>query len=53
MSAEVQASDRALQIKVFNGGDAHDGFGMNSTLVFGMREAVSIDAQFTLAPSGR
>lgn len=28
---EVQAPDQELQIKVFNGGDAHDGFGVNST----------------------
>jgi len=43
----------ALKFKVFNGGDAHMGFGVNSAIIYGEREAVLIDAQFTLSNGHR
>ncbi|SHO56937.1 MBL fold metallo-hydrolase [Vibrio quintilis] len=42
-----------LNIKIFNGGDQHDGFSVNSTIVYGQKNAVVIDTQFTLANAHR
>ncbi|MFB3306641.1 MBL fold metallo-hydrolase [Pseudomonas sp. AMR01] len=42
-----------LNIKVFNNGDEHDGFGVNSTIIYGPTEAMIVDAQFTLANAHR
>lgn len=46
-------SATTLKFKVFNGGDAHMGFGVNSTIIYGEREALVIDAQFTLSNAHR
>jgi glyoxylase-like metal-dependent hydrolase (beta-lactamase superfamily II) len=43
----------ALKFKVFNGGDAHMGFGVNSTIIYGEHEALVIDTQFTLSNAHR
>ena len=42
-----------LKFKVFNGGEAHMGFDVNSVILYGEREAVLIDAQFTLSNGHR
>ncbi|WP_277761315.1 MBL fold metallo-hydrolase [Pseudomonas sp. A34-9] len=42
-----------LKFKVFNGGEAHMGFGVNSTIIYGEREALVIDTQFTLSNAHR
>ena len=42
-----------LQVKVFNGGDAHMGFGVNSAIIYGNTEAVVVDTQFTLSNAHR
>lgn len=42
-----------LKIKVFNNGDDHDGFGVTSTIIYGPKEAMIVDAQFTLANAHR
>ncbi|CAM3880937.1 Hydroxyacylglutathione hydrolase [Vibrio aerogenes CECT 7868] len=42
-----------LSIKIFNGGDSHDGFSVNSTIVYGKKDAIVIDTQFTLANAHR
>lgn len=42
-----------LKFKVFNGGDAHMGFGVNSTILYGEHEALVVDTQFTLSNAHR
>jgi glyoxylase-like metal-dependent hydrolase (beta-lactamase superfamily II) len=42
-----------LSTKVFISSDAHDGFGVSSTLIMGEKEAMLVDAQFTLANAHR
>jgi glyoxylase-like metal-dependent hydrolase (beta-lactamase superfamily II) len=52
-TAQAAADAKPLQIKVFNGSDAHMGFGVNSTLIYGEKDAVLVDAQFTLSNAHR
>lgn len=42
-----------LKVRVLNGSDQHDGFGVNSSVVYGEKEAVIVDTQFTLANAHR
>ena len=42
-----------LSIQVFISSDKHDGFGVSSTLIMGEKEALLVDAQFTLANAHR
>ena len=35
------------QTKVFLSSDQNDGFGVTSTLIYGERQAILVDAQFT------
>lgn len=42
-----------LSTKVFISSDAHDGFGVSSTIIMGEKEAMLVDAQFTLANAHR
>lgn len=42
-----------LSTKVFISSDEHDGFGVSSTIIMGEKEAVLVDAQFTLANAHR
>ncbi|MGE9552043.1 MBL fold metallo-hydrolase [Erwinia amylovora] len=42
-----------LSIKVFISNDKHDGFGVSSTIIMGEKEAMLVDAQFTLANAHR
>jgi glyoxylase-like metal-dependent hydrolase (beta-lactamase superfamily II) len=42
-----------LSTKVFISSDAHDGFGVSSTLIMGEKEVMLVDAQFTLANAHR
>lgn len=42
-----------LSTKVFVSSDAHDGFGVCSTLIMGEKEAILVDAQFTLSNAHR
>jgi glyoxylase-like metal-dependent hydrolase (beta-lactamase superfamily II) len=51
--AHVTTPPAALNYKVFNGGDAHMGFGVNSTIIYGESEALVIDTQFTLSNAHR
>lgn len=41
------------QTKVFLSSDQNDGFGVTSTLIYGERQAILVDAQFTLANAHR
>ncbi|AUT46389.1 MBL fold metallo-hydrolase [Achromobacter sp. AONIH1] len=53
-AATVQAPENApLHVRVFNGGDANMGFGVNSAIVYGKHDAVLIDSQFTLSNAHR
>jgi glyoxylase-like metal-dependent hydrolase (beta-lactamase superfamily II) len=49
----IMTTAKPLQFKVFNGGDAHMGFGVNSTIIYGEKEALVIDTQFTLSNAHR
>ncbi len=49
----VWAKPPALSIKVFNSGEVPFDFGVNSAIVMGEKDAVLIDAQFTLASAHR
>jgi len=42
-----------LSTKVFVSSDRHDGFGVSSTIIMGDKEALLVDAQFTLANAHR
>lgn len=42
-----------LSTKVFISSDAHDGFGVSSTIIMSEKEAMLVDAQFTLANAHR
>ncbi|WP_147197522.1 MBL fold metallo-hydrolase [Pantoea sp. CCBC3-3-1] len=42
-----------LSTQVFISSDKHDGFGVSSTLIMGKKEALLVDAQFTLANAHR
>ncbi len=42
-----------LKIKVFISSDEHDGFGVSSTIVYGQKEALLVDSQFTLSNAHR
>lgn len=42
-----------LQLKVFHASEDHMGLGVNSAIVYGEREAVLVDAQFTLSNAHR
>lgn len=43
----------ALSTRVFISSDCHDGFGVSSTIIMGEKEALLVDAQFTLANAHR
>ena len=47
------AGEPPLNIKVFNGGEDHFGFAINSVIVTGKQDAILIDAQFTLSNAHR
>lgn len=47
------AADAPLKIKVFNGGEENFGFAINSVIVMGNKDAVLVDAQFTLSNAHR
>ncbi len=53
LNTGARAPEPALRLSIFNGEEAHDGFGLNSTLVFGAHDAVLMDARFTLANAHR
>ena len=42
-----------LQLKVFRGSGAHMGLEVNSAIIYGEKEAVLVDAQFTLSNAHR
>lgn len=42
-----------LNIKVFNGGDTPGGFAVNSTLIYGEKDAILLDAQFAESSAHR
>lgn len=42
-----------LNIKVFNGGDTPGGFAVNSTLIYGEKDAIILDAQFAQSSAHR
>lgn len=42
-----------LKIKVFNGGDTPNGFAVNSTLIYGEKDAILFDAQFSQSSAHR
>ncbi len=42
-----------LKIKVFNGGDTPGGFAVNSTLIYGEKDAIIVDAQFAQSSAHR
>ncbi|MDQ1095887.1 MULTISPECIES: MBL fold metallo-hydrolase [Chryseobacterium] len=42
-----------LKIKVFNGGDTPGGFAVNSTLIYGEKDAILLDAQFAESSAHR
>lgn len=46
-------SETALRTKVFLSSDEHDGFGVTSTIIYGEKEAMLVDAQFTIANAHR
>lgn len=46
-------SDSLLNVRVFNGGDSNNGFGVNSAIIYGERDAVLIDAQLVLSSGHR
>lgn len=45
--------DNAIKTKVFLSSDENDGFGVTSTIIYGERDAILVDAQFTLANAHR
>lgn len=46
-------SETTLRTKVFLSSDEHDGFGVTSTIIYGEKEAMLVDAQFTIANAHR
>ena len=50
VSADTQPP---LQIKVFNALEDHMGLGVNSAIIYGEKDAVLVDAQFTLSNAHR
>ena len=50
VSADTQPP---LQLKVFKASEDHMGLGVNSAIIYGEKEAVLIDAQFTLSNAHR
>ncbi len=50
VSSETQPP---LQIEVFRSSEEHMGLGVNSTIIYGEKEAVLFDAQFTLSNAHR
>ena len=52
-AASASAQEPPLSIKVFDGGSDHGGFDVISVLIMGKREAVLVDAQFTLSNAHR
>jgi len=50
VSSETQPP---LQIKVFKGSEEHMGLGVTSTIIYGEKEAVLVDAQFSLSNAHR
>lgn len=46
-------SDIELKTKVFLSSDQQDGFGVTSTIIYGEKDAMLVDAQFTLANAHR
>ena len=53
IAAPAPAQEPPLSIKVFDGGSDHGGFDVISVLVMGKRDAVLVDAQFTLSNAHR
>jgi glyoxylase-like metal-dependent hydrolase (beta-lactamase superfamily II) len=49
----LEAAEKPLEILVYTSPEEHMGLGVNSTLVMGEREAVLVDAQFTLSNAHR
>lgn len=43
----------ALNLKIFVSSDKYDGFGVSSTIIYGEKEAILVDAQFTIANAHR
>ncbi|QAB32601.1 MBL fold metallo-hydrolase [Pantoea ananatis] len=46
-------TDMKLSTKTFIADDSNDGFGVTSTLIMGKRDAILVDAQFTIANAHR
>ena len=42
-----------LKTKVFLSSDKNDGFGVTSTIIYGNKDAMLVDAQFTIANAHR
>lgn len=53
LTPEATIAQPGLKFKVFNGAYAHMGSGVNSTIIYGEREALVIDVQFTLPNAHR
>ncbi len=49
----VAAPPPPLQLKVFRSSEDHMGLGVNSAIIYGERDAVLVDAQFTLSNAHR
>ncbi len=53
MVIPVNADVPPLQLKVFKSSEDHMGLGVNSAIIYGEKEAVLVDAQFTLSNAHR